>query len=86
LSKLNGRFRGTKLYIEKNLENEDEIKEELSLKFKECTQRLTNIESILNYSFEVDNKYITNASSIVSNFEFKKILSYFPEAKRNLKI
>lgn len=86
LSKLNGRMHGTRAYIEKNPENDDEIKEELNLKFKECTQRLNNIETILNYSLEVDSKYISNASSIVSNFEFKKILSYFPEAKRNLKI
>jgi hypothetical protein len=44
------------------------------------------METALYHSIEVSSEYIVNSSSIVHNYEFEKIISYFPEERRNFKI
>ena len=86
MSKLDTIISDTKVFSEQSSAKVNQIEQDLDRKFKEHSLRLTNIEGASNNSIELDGKLIGTASSIVSNTEFKKILSYFPEEKRNFTI
>ena len=84
MSKLDTTINDTKVFSEQSSAKVNQIEQDLDRKFKEHSLRLTNIETAL--AIKVGSKYIANDSSIVSNIQFKKILSYFPEEKRNFTI
>jgi hypothetical protein len=67
LSKLDTTINDTKVFSEQSSAKVNQIEQDLDLKFKEYSLRLTNIEGALNNSIELDSKLIGTASSIVSN-------------------